>query len=196
MITGTDTRLDSNVTQLVSRIPHPPSCRYWYDRAVRLVDQQRNGHLMPDAASPGWNKIGLLMEGLAYAQLPIHAAVHDITKQLGLGRRGAFILNLVAEGSEYPNELATKLRTRRSLITADLTRLIDAGLIQSAVDEADKRMTRLQLSDAGRTVCGNIRKEMARIVIRNLAPYSEADLQLFTEMLVAVRQLEPGEQIF
>jgi DNA-binding MarR family transcriptional regulator len=149
---------------------------------------------MPDAASPGWNKIGELMEGLAYAQRPIHAAVREITKQLGLGRRGAFILNLVAEGSEYPNELATKLRTSRSLITADLNRLIDAGLIESTAGVEDKRMTRLHLTGAGRKVCADIRNEMARIVVRNLARYSDSDLQLFTEMLVAVRRLDPGEE--
>jgi DNA-binding MarR family transcriptional regulator len=141
----------------------------------------------------GWDTIGQLMEGLAYAQRPIHAAVRDITRQLGLGPRGAFILNLVSSGTEFPNALATTLGTSRSLITADLNRLIEAGLIVSNPASDDKRMSRLQLTDAGRKACADIRECMARIVKRNLASYSEADIRMFSEMLGAVRKLEPDE---
>jgi DNA-binding MarR family transcriptional regulator len=148
---------------------------------------------MPETEVPGWDTIGKLVEGLAYSSRPIHASVRDVTKKLGLGRRGPFILNLVSEGAEFPNELATKFRTSRSLITADLNRLIDAGLLTSAPAETDKRRTRLQLTEAGRIVCGNIRREMARIVTRNLVAYSEDETRLFMEMLQAVGRLEPGE---
>jgi DNA-binding MarR family transcriptional regulator len=148
---------------------------------------------MPETEVPGWDTIGKLVEGLAYSSRPIHASVRDVTKKLGLGRRGPFILNLVSEGAEFPNELATKFRTSRSLITADLNRLIEAGLLTATPAETDKRRTRLQLTEAGRIVCGNIRREMARIVTRNLVAYSEDETRLFMEMLQAVGRLEPGE---
>jgi DNA-binding MarR family transcriptional regulator len=141
-----------------------------------------------------WDEIGRLVEGLAYAQRPIFAAVRGITKELGLGPRGAFILNLVSDGVEFPNELATKIRASRSLITADLNRLIHAGLIDSTTDADDKRMTRLKLTDAGLKICSGIRDEMARIVTRNLSGYSAAELRLFSEMLQSVRRLEPEEE--
>lgn len=149
---------------------------------------------MPETNVPGWDKIGKLVEGLAYASRPIHASARDVAKKLGLGRRGPFILNLVSEGREYPNELATKFGTSRSLITADLNRLIEAGLLTATSAETDKRRTRLQLTEAGRVVCGNIRSEMARIVTRNLATYSEDETRLFMEMLQAVGRLEPSEE--
>lgn len=142
---------------------------------------------------PEWDNLGKLIEGLAYAQRPIHAAVRGITKQLGLGPRGAFILNLLSQGAEFPSELSSKLRTSRSLITADLTRLIDAGLIESSADAGDKRMTRLRLTAPGEAVCEEVRSEMSRIVSRNLAPFSADELHLFTQMLEAVRRLEPEE---
>jgi DNA-binding MarR family transcriptional regulator len=145
------------------------------------------------AAAPGWDRIGALMEGLAYAQRPIHAAARAITKQLGLGPRGAFILNLLSQGCEYPHELASKLSTSRSLVTSDLNRLIDAGLVAAISSDSDKRMTRLHLTAAGAKICADIRGEMARIVQRNLARYSDAELSLFTDMLTAVRALEPDE---
>jgi DNA-binding MarR family transcriptional regulator len=145
------------------------------------------------AHSLDWNELGKLIEGLAYAQRPIHAAVRAITKQLGLGPRGAFILNLLSEGAEFPSELSSKLGTSRSLITADLTRLIDAGLIKSATDAADKRMTRLHLTASGQAVCAEARAEMRRIVTRNLAAFSVEDVRRFSEMLEAVRRLEPKE---
>lgn len=149
---------------------------------------------MPETEVPGWDRIGALVDGLAYSSRPIHASVRDVRKKLGLGRRGPFILNLVSEGCEYPNELATKFRTSRSLITADLNRLIEAGLLTSAPAETDKRRTRLQLTEAGRIVCGNVRREMARIVTRNLVAYSDDETRLFMEMLQAVGRLEPDEE--
>lgn len=151
---------------------------------------------MPAPVDEEWRQLGKLIEGLAYAQRPIFAAVRGITKRLGLGPRGAFLLNLVSEGLVFPNELATKLGTSRSLITGDLGRLIDAGLLTATTGVKDKRTTHLQLTDSGRAACAEIRAEMARIVSRNLAAYAKADLRRFTDMLHAVRRLEPEEEGF
>ena len=44
---------------------------------------------MPAPVDEEWRQLGKLIEGLAYAQRPIFAAVRGITKRLGLGPRGA-----------------------------------------------------------------------------------------------------------
>lgn len=145
-------------------------------------------------ASMGWDEIGFLTEGLSFAQRPIRAAAAQVTRQHGLGPRGAFILSLISGGVAYPNELALALKTGRSLITAELTRLTEAGLVAATPGETDRRRSRLSLTAAGEAACEATRAAMHRIVTRNLAAYTAEEVRLFARMLRDVRQLPPGEE--
>ena len=141
----------------------------------------------------GWDELGLVCEGLAFAQRPLRAATRGVTRQYGLGPRGAWILNLISTGKVYPLELSDMLKAGRSLITAELARLTEAGLITASPGRHDRRRSELALTSLGQAACQQVRDEMARIVRRNLAGYSAEHVRLFSRMLRDVRQLEEDE---
>ena len=136
-----------------------------------------------------WAELSLLVEGLAYGARPIYEGAREVTERYGLGPRGAFLLNLVQEGVCFPDRLAETLKTLPSLITADLARLKEAGLVNAAPDPQDRRRSRLALTETGAQACNTVRGNIARIVCDNLSAYSPDQQRLFTEMLAAVRRL-------
>lgn len=141
----------------------------------------------------GWDELGRVAEGLAFGQRPLRAATREVTRQYGLGPRGAWILILISGGKRYPLELSEVLKAGRSLITAELVRLAEAGLVTSSQGRDDRRRRELALTIVGRQACQRVRDEMERIVRRNLAPYSAAEVRLFSRMLRDVRQLQDAE---
>ncbi|MEO5586318.1 MAG: hypothetical protein ABIQ81_01350 [Novosphingobium sp.] len=139
-----------------------------------------------------WIDIGLICEGVAFAQRPLREGNAKVTKQYNLGPRGSFILNLLANGMLYPLELATALCCGRSLITAELARLTEANLVTSRPGEVDRRRVELTLTPLGTRALTEIRAETSRIIRTNLAEYTPAEVRKFGEMLRAVR----GEPVF
>lgn len=150
--------------------------------------------IQPDGIDAlGWDELGPLLEGLAFTQRPLRAATRQVTRQYNLGPRGAFILSLISGGKIYPLELSDMLKAGRSLITAELARLTEAGLITASPGRHDRRRSELALTKLGQEACQRVRDEMARIVRRNLAGYSAEEVMLFARMLRDVRQLEEDE---
>jgi DNA-binding MarR family transcriptional regulator len=142
--------------------------------------EKRNGDLGPD-------DLGFLSEGLAFAQRPLMEGKEKVTQRYNLGPRGAFILNLLSNGLMYPLDLANALCCGRSLITADLSRLTEAGLITTRPGAHDRRRVELTLTEAGLQATEEIRRETSRIILTNLAAYSADEIRKFAEMLRAVR---------
>lgn len=142
--------------------------------------------------SLGWDELGLVAEGLAFAQRPLRAATREVTQQYDLGPRGAWILSLIAGGKRYPLELSEALKAGRSLITAELVRLAEAGLVTANRGATDRRRSELALTPLGQQACQRVRDEMARIVRRNLAGYSVAQVRLLIRMLRDVRTMDEG----
>ncbi len=143
--------------------------------------------------SLGWDELGLVCEGLAFGQRPLRAATRGLTRQYDLGPRGAWILSLISGGKRYPLELSGALKSGRSLITAELARLTEAGLVTASQGRPDRRRSELALTPLGQKACQRVREEMARIVRRNLAQYSAEEVRLFSRMLRDVRQHDEGE---
>ena len=144
-------------------------------------------------AALSWEELSPVLESLAFAQRPLRAATRRITRQYDLGPRGAFILSLISGGKIYPLDLSDMLKAGRSLITAELTRLTEAGLVTATPGRHDRRRSELALTKLGHKACQQVRDEMARIVRRNLAGYSAEEFRLFSRMLREVRQLEEDE---
>lgn len=145
-------------------------------------------------AELGWDELGFICEGLSFGQRPIRAAARDVTHRYNLGPRGAFILSLISNGIAYPLELAAIFKVGRSLITAELTKLTDAGLVVATPGEDDRRRSRQALTPAGQAACDEVRASMERIIRRNLSGYSPDELRLFSRMLHDVRRLEDEEE--
>jgi len=111
-------------------------------------------------------------------------AVKDITEEFSLRPRGAWITVLVAaEQVLFPQDLARVFRIGRSLITAELNRLAEAGLITYAPNAADGRRAELKLTRLGDEVQRRVKSELSKLVLQRLGSYRRDDILLCTRML-------------
>jgi DNA-binding MarR family transcriptional regulator len=140
----------------------------------------------PAAEAIGWDEIAFLAEGLAFGPRALRAATAKVTERYGLGPRGAWILNVISNGVAYPLELASVFCVGRSLITAELARLTEAGLVDARPGKDDRRKTELTLTSLGKVASDEVRKEFSAIVRRRLAGYSAEEAKLVAEMLRAL----------
>jgi DNA-binding MarR family transcriptional regulator len=130
-----------------------------------------------------WEEIGFVCEGLSLATRPVELAVQDITSEYSLGPRGPWIAILIATGQIYPLDLAKLFRVGRSLITAELGRMAEAGLIQYEQNKEDGRRTNLKLTARGNTVQERVKKELSKLILQRLAAYSRKEVLLCAQML-------------
>ena len=136
-----------------------------------------------DALHLTWEEIGVLCEGLSLASRPMGLAVKEITEEYSLGPRGAWITILITTGQIYPLDLAKLFRVGRSLITAELARLADAGLLEYEQNAQDGRRTMLKLTTRGNTVQRRVKEELSKLVLRRFAAYTREEVLLCARML-------------
>lgn len=154
----------------------------------RLGDEAWRGAERPKGAPLTWDDLGLLCHGLVFAARPIMAASKDVTERNSLGPRGAWLINLIDAGVVYPHELSEVMGIGRSLMSAELARLTDAGLITSKPGATDKRRTELALTEKGLEEHKVIHAEIDRILRAGLANYTPDEVRMFTRMLRDMRE--------
>jgi DNA-binding MarR family transcriptional regulator len=131
-----------------------------------------------------WEEIGFICEGLVVAGRPLRAATRDIIAEYSLGPRGAWIVFMISIGEVvYPLDLTKFFQIGRSLITAELTRLSDAGLIAYRRSASDGRRVELTLTPLGETIQRRVKAQLTKLVTRQLAPYTREQALLFGRML-------------
>jgi DNA-binding MarR family transcriptional regulator len=135
-----------------------------------------------------WDDIGLLAYGLTFANRPVLMASAATTERYSLGPRGTWMLSLISGGVVFPHELAEVFKIGRSLVTAELVRLTEAGLIASRPGAQDRRRSELTLTAAGQTAVSEVRGEMARIISKALEGYSAEHVRLCARMLRDLRE--------
>lgn len=162
------------------------------DAILNRIGEQAS-HVEPPAGAPlTWDDVGPLCHGLVFAQRPIHAATKGVTERNSLGPRGAWLLNLISAGVNFPHELSEVMGIGRSLMSAELVRLTDAGLIVSKPGATDKRRTELALTDKGEVEHKVIHAEIERILRAGLVNYSPDEVRMFTRMLRDMRESAKG----
>jgi DNA-binding MarR family transcriptional regulator len=143
---------------------------------------KKTGRADPQELS--WEEIGFICEGLVLAPRPLRAATRSITAEYSLGPRGAWIVNLISIGAVvFPLDLTKFFQIGRSLITAELTRLSDAGLITYSKSANDGRRVELALTPLGQSVQRRVKTELVKLVTRRLESYTREQAILFGRML-------------
>lgn len=131
-----------------------------------------------------WEEIGLFIQGLSFASRPVKAASDGITAEYGLGPRGAWILRLIESGLVvYPLDVTNFFQIGRSLITAELTRLTEAGLITYRKPIDDRRRFELHLTPLGEKVAARVREELYKLILERFSAYSRDEVLLCSRML-------------
>lgn len=136
-----------------------------------------------DKLELSWDEISFITGGMTLALRPISTATNNITKEYSLGRRGAWILILISTGHVFPLELTNVFRVGRSLVTAELTRLTEAGLINYRKSNRDGRRTELALTPLGEKVCLQVRELLTNLVIQRLSGYTRSEILLCARLL-------------
>lgn len=154
------------------------------ERLLKRLDDERE-----ESAGTGpltWADLGFLAHGLAFAARPLHKATAAVTERHSLGPRGAWILNLIAANIDHPHELADVFQIGRSLVTAELTRLTEAGLVVGKPGR-DRRRTDLMLTEEGLAALAEVRKGIEEILRAGLAGYDDDEVRLCARMLTDLR---------
>ena len=130
-----------------------------------------------------WDEIGFICESMSFASRALRPATSGITEEFSLGPRGAWILSLISNGVVYPLDIANTIGSGRSLISAELSRLTEAGLIQSRKNPQDGRRTELILTPQGEQASLRVREGLRDIVTAQLASYTPEEMLLCARML-------------
>lgn len=137
-----------------------------------------------DPQQLSWEEIGFICEGMVFASRSLAVATRRITEEYSLGPRGAWITMLISIGQVvFPLDLTKMFRIGRSLITAELTRLSDAGLITYRKSASDGRRVELALTPLGQSVHRRVREELSTLVTRRLAAYTREEALLCGRIL-------------
>jgi DNA-binding MarR family transcriptional regulator len=148
-----------------------------------------------DPLKLSWDEIGFLCEGVSLASQPMWLAVKEITAEYSLGPRGAWITVVISAGEVYPLDVAKVFRVGRSLVTVELTRLIEAGLIVYEQNASDGRRMELKLTPLGNAVQRRVKNALSKLVHECLSGYKREDVLLCARMLrdFRVRAAESAE---
>jgi DNA-binding MarR family transcriptional regulator len=160
------------------------------EKLLDRIERLRSGPI--ETGPLAWGDIAFLVHGMAFASGPLHFATDAVTERFDLGPRGTWVLNLVAIGLNHPHELAAVLGIGRSLVSAELARLAEAGLIVSHPGENDRRRSELALTRVGEAALEEVRAELARLVSESLGHYTPAELRLCSRILADMQTAVRG----
>jgi DNA-binding MarR family transcriptional regulator len=138
-----------------------------------------------NAPSPklNWEEVAVLWGGMVFAQRSLHPVTRKITEQYSLGPRGAWIIQLIASGHVFPSDITPHFRVGNSLISAELSRLTEAGLITYTQGAKDRRRIRLSLTPAGKQAVRRLRAGVSKLMHQRFSHYSREEILLCSRML-------------
>lgn len=99
-----------------------------------------------------------------------------VTEKYDLGPRGAWILGLTQRGINSPSKLTEVLCIQRSLVTLELSRLSDAGLVTTSRNPEDGRRLVVKLTAKGRRVCQELEDAVEEFVLGRFAGLEREEL--------------------
>ncbi len=134
-------------------------------------------------AKLSWDDIGRFSYALTAARGKFTEATKGLAQEFGLGPRGPWILGIIGRGPVSPHELADAYGVGRSLITAELTRLAEAGLIIQGRDPADGRRATLALTEAGEAVRHRLGEALENLLETRLKSYSRDEIMRCAALL-------------
>jgi DNA-binding MarR family transcriptional regulator len=127
-----------------------------------------------------------------------HASAHQSLEALGLYRGQPPVLQALWDHEGLTQtELAEKLQNTPATITKMLQRMEKAGFIQRKPDEADQRVTRVYLTQAGRLIKDELEAIWRKIEAETFQGFSDREVNSLQGYMLRMRanllRLEQGE---
>jgi DNA-binding MarR family transcriptional regulator len=131
-----------------------------------------------------WKEVGLIAQGLSLASRPLRGVTKQITTEYGLGPRGAWILRLIETGQVvHPLDVTNFFHISRSVITEEVSRLTERGLIAYRQSDDDRRRVELALTPLGKKVGQRVREALTQLILQQFSSYSRDEVLQFCNML-------------
>lgn len=131
-----------------------------------------------------WNDLGFFGQGITAAARQWRAAARKIGDEYSLGPRGPWILGLIASGrAQLPSDLSNFFKCSKGLITAELAKLTDAGLVIRQTSGEDGRRVELSLTPIGENAVYRLANLLIELMQDRMANYSREELLLCARML-------------
>ena len=131
-----------------------------------------------------WDEVGFFLNSIAAASRQWRVATQRIRDEFSLKPRGPWILGLIYAGKVvFPADLANYFQCSPSLITAELDRVIDAGLVTARKHHADGRQLELSLTPLGMEVSQRISAAVLEMVQVPFSGYSKSEILLCARLL-------------
>jgi DNA-binding MarR family transcriptional regulator len=126
----------------------------------------------------------------------LRAHVHGALDAIGLYRGQHFILHVLWENEGIMHsELAAQSCVQPATITNALQRMEKAGLVERRPDEEDQRVSRVYLTDAGRSMHGQAERAWREMEARAFAGLGREEQKTLQELLVKIQDnLTRGEE--
>jgi DNA-binding MarR family transcriptional regulator len=129
------------------------------------------------------DEIGFFSQSLSAARGQFSLATKAMCAEFGLAPRGPWIIGVLGKTPMAPHLLAEIFSVGRSLITAELVKLAEAGLILQERNEADGRRVTLSLTPLGRKAYDRLGTEMGSFLADRLSGYSRDEVMLCARLL-------------
>jgi DNA-binding MarR family transcriptional regulator len=104
----------------------------------------------------------------------------------GLGIRGIWTLSAISEGHASPGEIARLMMLPPSVVSGDLNRLIDAGLIERRRDDSDGRRLVYTLTEAGRVLLSDAHAVYVDVLGGKIGSYPPGEIERLLRMLYEI----------
>ncbi|HEX7874295.1 MAG TPA: MarR family winged helix-turn-helix transcriptional regulator [Sphingobium sp.] len=126
---------------------------------------------------------GFFFGALSAARDRFGFVTRALSREYGIGPRGPWMVGVIGRHAVSPHELAHFFKIGRSLVTAELTQLQNAGLVHYEKSASDGRRVQLSLTPLGIEMRERLSLDLAALLTKRLAGYSKAEVMAAARIL-------------
>lgn len=121
-----------------------------------------------------------LFAASALTQRMMHMSMHRTFDELGIAPSQLQLLQLIEHAQPVSlKTLATEMRLTPGAITQLVDGLVEAGYVERTPDAADRRVTVVSLTSAGREKIGMLKRKKQALLAKMVADLDDEELQIF-----------------
>ncbi|GAB4087075.1 hypothetical protein GCM10028784_37050 [Myceligenerans cantabricum] len=160
-------------------------------------------HERPVTSPPSGVGTADLVDALTLLGRTQRVAAERTARDLGWPRAGLGVLRMLGCSGAAPlSDVAAALQVDLSVASRHVGALADAGYVVRAVDEDDRRVRTVEITDAGRALVERTNEQFAQLAERMFGTWSEDDvaaaviqLRHLTDAIGATHDIDPHQNV-